>query len=49
MTGEPGDGTRGGPADKLTDHLANERTYHAWLRTGIAQRSDSGSSSLDSG
>jgi len=22
--------------DKVTDHLANERTYLAWLRTGIA-------------
>lgn len=34
MTEQPERDQRG--ADKLTDHFANERTYLAWLRTGIA-------------
>jgi putative membrane protein len=25
-----------GDSDKVTDHMANERTYLAWVRTGIA-------------
>jgi putative membrane protein len=29
------DGEHNRDRDKVTDHLANERTYLAWLRTGI--------------
>lgn len=27
---------RNGPSKRVTDHLANERTFLAWLRTGLA-------------
>jgi putative membrane protein len=36
LTEQPDDRNRGNPRDRVTDHLANERTYLAWLRTGIA-------------
>jgi putative membrane protein len=33
---QEGRNPRSSTLDKVTDHLANERTYLAWLRTGIA-------------
>jgi len=27
---------QGGTSKKVTDHLANERTFLAWIRTGLA-------------
>lgn len=31
-----GDETEAQAGDRATDHLANERTYLAWLRTGLS-------------
>ncbi|HLG62646.1 MAG TPA: DUF202 domain-containing protein [Ktedonosporobacter sp.] len=33
---EPADEKRGLISKKVTDHLANERTFLAWIRTGLA-------------
>jgi putative membrane protein len=35
-SGEPAAGARGRTGNRARDHLANERTYLAWLRTSLA-------------